>query len=245
MNSYSLIRLALVSGLLSGIGSIAALAAPKSLPVDPKVGLSLLPPTPPGLDKLGPWKVTISKARQETEVDWLTTILERRYEQAEPVPEKPLATISIKAVDTGGYELPLQMFGMEPLANPRRDFEVQKQPAIKRKSAAGSDRVMILVVGRWLVDVTATGLDAASLNQLLAALPLARLAAVKETPADKLPTKIQLSNIDELNPASNSVRTEFFLTQAEKIAAENAAIAAMEAQRGSGGEGGQSGESKQ
>lgn len=161
-------------------------------------------------------------------MDWITTTVERRYEQTEPAPDKPPAAVSIRALDSGRYEAPLQMFGTEPLTNPRLDFEVQKYPAFRRKAESGSERFVILVNGRWLVDVTTQNLEPAELKQLLAALPLAQLAAAKESPANQLPSQVVLGYVDELNPQSDFERKEFFLTQAQKLAAEKEAAASRD-----------------
>lgn len=194
------------------------LAAPRSLPVHPKNALALLPIAPPDLEAMAPWEMTISRGRQQVDVDWVTTTFERSFRQEQPEEGKEAATVSLRVVDTGGYEVPLQMFGVDPVFEPRSDREVQGYPAIDRR-VAGGRRLVILVAGRWLVDVQTTGVADPDFLKLLEALPLEKLTAVEDVPMQTLPKQLTLSQVDELNEAGNSERREFFLTQAEKIKA--------------------------
>jgi len=194
------------------------LAAPKSLPVHPKEALTLLPMTPSGLEAMAPWEMIISRGRQQINVDWVTTTFERSFRQKQPKEGEEAATVSLRVVDTGGYEVLLQMFGVNPISEPRSDREVQGYPAIDRRVADGR-RLVILVAGRWLVDVQTTGLADPDFLKFLEALPLEKLTAVKDVPMQALPKQLTLLHVDELNEAGNSKRREFFLTQAEKVKA--------------------------
>jgi hypothetical protein len=202
--------------------------AEKCVPLGTKKLLSLLPASPPSLDNLAPWKLTVSRGRQDIEVDWITTTAERTYLQDLEDAETRAATVSIRVVDTGMYPLPMQMFGPDPVSNPRRDLEIQGHPAMKRGADPGYMRMVILISSRFLVDVQANEISPADFDRLLAALPLGPLSTAPKIPGETLPSEITLTIIDELRPEGNSVRNSFFQSQEARRSAEESHAKFME-----------------
>jgi hypothetical protein len=194
--------------LASGICPVAGQEPKLSLPADPEMLLSGMPREIAGIKELGSFALTVSRCQHRAEIEWMTSVAERRFEAAG-------RTITIRAVDSGFYPPVLAAFRSgDELST------IQKFPAV----ALREGEAFLLVGGRVRVQVIAENVPQEQFKRLLEELPLRPLEMLPLQPAEQLPKPFVMKRLDELKPGSARSHQVNVLTREERALAERQAL---------------------
>ena len=205
-----------VSLLILGAGGAVAQKR-QVLPAPPATLIKTLPRPLTG------WKVIRSTADSHFML-WVQTTAIRMFEEipkppksgAPATPTELLATLKVSITDTGYHSSMTAPFANLEVGKtgPVERLRIASYPAIAISLGESGERIQILVEGRFLVEYLFQGMGREDLKPWIAGANFSQFASVPDG-GKRLKRIVQVTRVDELNPARNRTYALGITTTAE------------------------------